>query len=101
MNKALILMTIFLGTTLAFAGAQAPAKAKAVEVGNKLCPISGEKVGQMGDAVKYEYNGQIYNLCCGMCEKDFQKDPQKYSKIADEEVAGAKESGHSDHNHGT
>ena len=68
---------------------------KAVEVGNKICPVSGEKVplpGEKGDmgteAVKYEYNGKIYSLCCPMCIKDFKKDPEKYSKIADDEVAG-------------
>jgi len=68
---------------------------KAVEVGNKICPVSGEKVpvpgekGAMGEAVTYEYNGKIYNLCCPMCVKDFKKDPEKYSKIADEEVKNA------------
>lgn len=60
---------------------------QAVEVGNKFCPVSKEKVGEMGEAVKYEYNGKIYNLCCPMCKKDFDKDPQKFSKIAEDEVA--------------
>lgn len=61
---------------------------KAVEVGNKICPVSGNPVddGKMGEVVKYEYNGKIYNLCCKMCVKDFQKDPEKYSKIAQDEV---------------
>lgn len=65
---------------------------QAVEVGNTICPVSGNKVndGKMGEAVKYEYNGRIYNLCCKMCVKDFQKDPEKYSKIAEDEVAGEK-----------
>lgn len=57
-----------------------------VEVGNKICPVSGEKVGEMGEIIKYEYNGKIYNLCCSMCAKDFKKNPEKYSKIAEEEV---------------
>ena len=59
----------------------------AVEVGNKICPVSKEKVGEMGEAVKYEYNGKIYNLCCPMCKKDFAKDPERFSKIAEDEVA--------------
>ena len=70
---------------------------KAVEVGNKICPVSGDKIpapgekGTMGDEpVKYEYNGKIYNLCCQMCVKDFKKNPEKYSKIADDEVAKEK-----------
>ena len=72
-------------------------KAQAVEVGNKICPVSGDEIpapgeeSEMGDeVVKYEYNGKIYNLCCKMCIKDFKKDPEKYSKIADDEVAKAK-----------
>ena len=67
---------------------------KAVEVGNKFCPVSGDKIptpgekGTMGDEpIKYEYNGKIYNFCCEMCVKDFKKNPEKYSKIADDEVA--------------
>jgi YHS domain-containing protein len=59
----------------------------AVEVGNKICPVSGEKVGEMGEVETIEHNGKIYNLCCAMCAKDFSKDPDKYAKIADDEVA--------------
>lgn len=78
---------------------------KAIEVGNKICPVSGEKVGEMGEIIKYEYNGKIYNLCCKACAKDFKKDPEKYSKIAEEEVAQStmteegQEEGHSGHDH--
>ena len=65
---------------------------KPVEVGNKLCPVTKEKVGEMGKTETIEYKGKVYNLCCAMCRKDFNKDPEKYSKIADEEVkAAAKE----------
>ena len=69
---------------------------KAVEVGNKICPVSGDKIlsagqkSEMGETVKYEYNGKVYNLCCKMCVKDFKKDPEKYSKIAEDEVAKEK-----------
>ena len=69
---------------------------KAVEVGNKICPVSGDKIpapdekGDMGEAIKHEYNGKIYNLCCKMCAKDFKKNPEKYSKIAEDEVAKEK-----------
>ena len=61
---------------------------KAVEVGNKICPVTGNPVddGKMGEAVKYEYKGKMYNLCCKMCVKDFKKNPEKYSKIAEDEV---------------
>jgi len=62
----------------------------AVEVGNKICPVSGEKIGEMGDGVKYEHNGKIYNLCCAGCNKPFSKDPANYSAIAEKEVSGQK-----------
>lgn len=60
-----------------------------VEVGNTICPVSGEKVGSMGDVVKYEHNGKIYSLCCPGCIATFKKEPEKYSKIAEDEVAAA------------
>ena len=57
-----------------------------VEVGNKFCPISGEKVGEMGKVVKFEYKGKIYNFCCPMCLKDFNKDPEKYVQALEEKM---------------
>ncbi len=90
-------------------------ESKAVEVGNKICPVSGGKIpdpgekSAMGEVVKYEYKGKIYNLCCNMCIKDFKKDSEKYSKIAEEEVKKSHEEmeteepkegdGHEHHNH--
>jgi len=73
----------------------------AIEVGNKICPVSKQPVDEMGEPVQYEYKGKIYNFCCKMCLKDFKKDPEKFSKIAEEEVAGEKEhkgSGHQEEN---
>jgi YHS domain-containing protein len=83
---------------LALAGA---AFAQPVEVGNAVCPVSGEKVGEMGQVVKHEYNGKIYNLCCAMCAKDFKKDPEKYVKIVEEAMKQHEESGaeHGGHRH--
>lgn len=60
-------------------------QAAPAEVGNKICPISGEKI-KAGEEVKHEYNGKIYNFCCKMCVKDFQKNPEKFSKAAEEEA---------------
>jgi YHS domain-containing protein len=61
-----------------------------IEVGNKHCPVSGDEVGQMGPPIKFEYNGKVYNLCCPMCIKSFKNNPDKYSKIAEDEVKAAK-----------
>jgi len=68
-------------------GAVAP---KAGEVGNKFCPVSGEKVQSMGGAIKHVYKGKTYNLCCPMCIEMFNKDPQKFSRIAQKEVQEGK-----------
>ena len=62
-------------------------QAKAVEAGNKVCPVLGNPVSS---EVKVEYKGKIYHFCCPMCVATFNQDPEKYSKIADEEIAAAK-----------
>ena len=59
-----------------------------VEVGNKMCPVSENKIGSMGKGLKVEYNGKTYSLCCKMCKKDFDADPAKFAEIAEKEVAG-------------
>lgn len=74
--------------------AQEPAAAP-VKVGNKICPVSGESVDKM-EGAQYEYKGKIYNLCCPMCVKDFTKDPEKYSRIAEESVAAESKAAVSD-----
>lgn len=88
-RSILMMLMLSIVSLPVFAEDAAPANVeqKAVEVGNKLCPVSGEEVGKMGDAIKVQHNGKIYNLCCSMCVKDFKKDPDKFSKIADDEVA--------------
>lgn len=62
-------------------------KAAVVNVGNKICPVTGDKVNGKDF---YEYKGKRYGLCCGMCPAIFASDPEKYSAIADKEVAGKK-----------
>lgn len=58
-----------------------------VDVGNKICPVTGDKVNGKDF---YEYKGKRYGLCCPMCSSIFASDPEKYSAIADKEVAGNK-----------
>jgi len=58
-----------------------------IEVGNKHCPVTGREIGQMGPGIKHLYKGKIYNLCCGMCPRTFDSDPDRYAKIAEAEVA--------------
>lgn len=44
------------------------------------CPVSGDKLGEMGKPYVFEYKGQEVKLCCPDCKKDFEKDPAKYMK---------------------
>ena len=61
--------------------------AKATPLNNTICPVSKEKIGNMGAAVPVIYKGKIVNLCCNGCPGDFAKDPEKYMKIVNEEVS--------------
>ena len=60
------------------------AEKKAVNVGNKICPVTGEKINE-NTKVTYEYQGKIYNFCCAGCPDEFKKDPEKYIKKIEEE----------------
>jgi YHS domain-containing protein len=56
----------------------------------KICVVSGDKLGEMGDPFVYEYQGREIKLCCKGCLKDFNKEPAKYIKKIEEEEAKAK-----------
>lgn len=45
------------------------------------CPVSGEKLGEMGKPLTFVYQEQEVKLCCKNCKKDFDKDPEKYLKL--------------------
>lgn len=50
----------------------------AVDLGNTICPVSGEKVGDSKLTVTYD--GKIYHFCCDDCPKKFNQDPATYAK---------------------
>ena len=58
---------------------------ESVNVGNKICPVSGGKIEEKLKST-YEYEGKIYNICCAMCIDEFKKDPEKYIKKVEEEL---------------
>lgn len=64
------------------------AEVTAVEVGNTICPVTGNVI-DMSKSIKFEYNGKIYNLCCPACISSFADDPEKFAKIAEESVGMA------------
>jgi len=96
MNKIVVLASgiILFSTGLVFAQQAPPQESiqstavQPVDVGNKICPVSGRPIGVMGPGVQEEYKGKIYTLCCGGCIGIFESDPERYSKIADDEVRG-------------
>ena len=47
----------------------------------KTCPVSGEKLGEMGKPFAFTYKDQEVKLCCKSCKKDFDKNPDKYIAI--------------------
>lgn len=69
---AVALLGMFL---MPLAALPAFAAEKAVDAGNKLCPISGEPVS---GASFVEYQGKRYGLCCPGCAKAFLADPEKH-----------------------
>jgi len=56
----------------------------------KTCVVSDEKLGEMGDAYVFTYEGREIKLCCKSCLKDFKKDPSKYIKKIEAAEAKAK-----------
>jgi len=77
----------------------------AINIGNAICPISGELIADVDDGkgVQIEHNGKIYNVCCKFCAKDFKKDPEKFIKVIENNLADGKDPGRdyeSDHDDG-
>lgn len=44
----------------------------------QTCPVSGEKLGGMGEPVDFVYKNRLVRFCCPSCQTDFLKDPAKY-----------------------
>jgi len=59
----------------------------------KTCPVSGDKLGEMGDPYVFVQDGREIKLCCKNCLKDFKKDSAKYIKKIEKAEAEAKAKG--------
>ena len=44
----------------------------------KVCIVSGEELGGMGEPYVHEHNGTIVKFCCKPCLKKFNEDPEGY-----------------------
>ena len=48
---------------------------QAMDVGNKFCPVSGDKVSGKHFVM---YQGKKYGLCCAACKGKFERNPEKF-----------------------
>jgi len=82
-----VLLAAFCAAPLA--GLAADNKPKLKPYTLKVCIVTGEKLGEMGDPFVYEYEGREIKFCCKGCVKDFKKEPAKYIKKIEEAEAKA------------
>ncbi len=45
--------------------------------GEGLCPVSGEKLGSMGEPYRFEHEGRSVELCCKACLEEFLEEHRK------------------------
>lgn len=50
------------------------------------CPVSGKKLGSMGEPVTQDYKGREIRFCCKECPAKFEKDPESFLKKVDEKI---------------
>ena len=51
-------------------------KDRELALAQKICPISGDHLGEMGAPLKVSALGKTAFLCCKGCKEDFEKDPK-------------------------
>ncbi len=51
-----------------------------------ICPVSGQKLGSMGDPILKKYDGREVRFCCGGCIGKFEADQVGYWKKIDEQI---------------
>ncbi len=68
-----VLSALLLSGVAAMAAPAHPAKL--------VCPVTGEKIASVKDAVGHSvYKGKTYYFCCSGCKPMFDKNPAKYAK---------------------
>ena len=53
----------------------------------QMCPVTGEPLGSMGDPIPVTVQGRTIQVCCNGCVAAVKKNPEKYLKIIDQELA--------------
>jgi YHS domain-containing protein len=55
----------------------------------QTCPVSGEKLGKMGEPIDLVYRNRLVRLCCKGCKSKFLKDSGKFVTKLDAAVVAA------------
>ncbi|RFC44949.1 MAG: hypothetical protein DVB23_002119 [Verrucomicrobia bacterium] len=63
---------------LLLAGCEEKRAAKADGYPLKVCVVSGEPLGSMGEPASIVFEGKTVKFCCSGCEEDFRKNPPAY-----------------------
>lgn len=98
---AVFTLILLLAAGVAYAAEQANTTEQmknAEVVGNKVCPVSGEKIDENMKQT-YAYKGKTYNLCCPMCVEEFKRDPEKYIEKMEKVEESKGHEGHKKHHH--
>ena len=78
------------------AGAKEEEKSASARVGDAytlgVCPVSGEKLGSMGDPVVFVKDGKEVRLCCAGCQKKFDANAEAMIKDIDAKLIADQES---------
>ena len=90
---AAVLISAYLAAPLAVLAAESKDAKKAEKAKPytlKVCAVSDEKLGGMGDPHVFTYLDREIKLCCKDCKKDFDKDPKKFVKKIEKAEKSAK-----------
>ncbi len=41
-------------------------------------PVCGKRLNRNKAHIEVEYEGEIFYLCCPLCQREFEKNPEKY-----------------------
>jgi len=72
------LLTLLLLSSAFFISAAHAADEAAKPYPLKVCIVTDNDLGSMGDEKVITYEGQEIKFCCAPCEKKFRKNPAKY-----------------------
>lgn len=65
-----------------------PAAADAAVARQTTCPVTGEKLGSMGQPVPVSVKGETIYVCCQSCVDAVRAEPDKYLTIVRSQRAG-------------